>query len=102
MGLSSVDEILDATTGDAGKETCQKAGLLDHRNEISLNKILVEAQTPNEVLEVISDTILAIEKGSSPSPLCPLNLETAIYRIARLMVKTSMTRFRGVNLHGVK
>ncbi|GJY97369.1 hypothetical protein Tco_0514279, partial [Tanacetum coccineum] len=84
IGLSSLDEILDATAGDAEKETCHKVGLLDHRNEISLKKILVKAQTPNEVLEVISDTILAVEKGLSPSPLSPLNLETAIYRIARL------------------
>ncbi|PWA80968.1 RAP [Artemisia annua] len=58
----------------------------------SLYKILVEAQTPNEVLEVISDAILAVEKGLSPSPLSPLNLETAIYRIATLMDETSMTK----------
>ncbi|GKA97552.1 kinesin-like protein KIN-14C [Tanacetum coccineum] len=91
MGLSSLDEILDATTGDAGKETCHKVGLLDHRNEISLKNILVKAQTPNEVLEVISDTILAVKKGLSPSPLSPLNLETTIYHIARLMDETSIT-----------
>ncbi|XP_071742530.1 RAP domain-containing protein, chloroplastic [Rutidosis leptorrhynchoides] len=64
----------------------------DRRKEINLNREIVEAQTSDQVLEIVSDMILAVGKGLSPSPLSPLNLATAIHRIAKNMEKVSMTK----------
>lgn len=56
----------------------QFSGPSDRMKEINLNKAIIEAQTAEEVLEVTAETIMAVAKGLSPSPLSPLNIATAI------------------------
>ncbi|KAL1806259.1 hypothetical protein ACET3Z_029327 [Daucus carota] len=70
----------------------QFSGPSDRRKEINLNRDIVEAQTAQEVLEVTSEMIIAVGKGLSPSPLSPLNIATALHRIAKNMEKVSMMR----------
>nr|POE68531.1 rap domain-containing protein, chloroplastic [Quercus suber] len=72
----------------------QFSGPSDRRKEISLNKAIIEAQTAEEVLEVTAETIMAVGKGLSPSPLSPFNIATALHRIAKNMEKVSMTETR--------
>ncbi|KAH9605780.1 hypothetical protein KSS87_004658 [Heliosperma pusillum] len=69
-------------------------GPTDRKKEVNLNRMVVDAQTAEEVLEVVSETIVAVGKGLSPSPLSPLNLATTIHRIAKNMEKVSMTETR--------
>ncbi|CAN4096922.1 unnamed protein product [Withania somnifera] len=70
------------------------AGPSDRKKEISLNKAIVEALTAEEVLAVTAETVSAVAKGLSPSPLSPLNIATSLHRIAKNMEKVSMTRSR--------
>ncbi|XP_020110872.1 RAP domain-containing protein, chloroplastic [Ananas comosus] len=70
----------------------QLSGPTDRKKEISLNKEIVDSQTAEEVLEVAAETVAAVAKGLSPSPLTPLNIATALHRIAKNMEKVSMTR----------
>ncbi|XP_060208958.1 RAP domain-containing protein, chloroplastic [Lycium barbarum] len=70
------------------------AGPSDRKKEISLNKAIVEAMTAEEVLEVTAETVSAVAKGLSPSPLSPFNIATSLHRIAKNMEKVSMTRSR--------
>lgn len=72
----------------------QFSGPSDRRKEINLNKVIVEAQTAAEVLEATAEVIAAVAKGLSPSPLSPLNIATALHRIAKNMEKVSMMRAR--------
>lgn len=72
----------------------QFSGPSDRLKEINLNKAIIEAQTAEEVLEVTAETIMAVAKGLSPSPLSPLNIATAVHRIAKNMEKVSMMRTR--------
>ncbi|XP_057743352.1 RAP domain-containing protein, chloroplastic-like isoform X2 [Arachis stenosperma] len=72
----------------------QFSGPSDHRKEINLNKAIVEAQTAEDVLDVTAETIFAVAKGLSPSPLSPLNIATALHRIAKNMEKVSMITTR--------
>nr|AKM76717.1 AT2G31890-like protein [Pelargonium tetragonum] len=68
----------------------QFSGPTDRKKEVNLNKEIVQAQTAEEVLGITADTIMAVEKGLSPSPLSPLNIATALHRIAKNMEKNSM------------
>ncbi|KAK9725291.1 hypothetical protein RND81_05G134200 [Saponaria officinalis] len=72
----------------------QFGGPSDRKKEVSLNRMVVDAQTAEEVLEVVSETIIAVGKGLTPSPLSPLNLATTIHRIAKNMEKVSMLETR--------
>ncbi|GAU31122.1 hypothetical protein TSUD_212280 [Trifolium subterraneum] len=72
----------------------QFSGKSDHRKEINLNKEIIEAQTAEDVLDVTYETIVAVAKGLSPSPLSPLNIATALHRIAKNMEKVSMMTTR--------
>ncbi|KAL5998418.1 hypothetical protein ACLOJK_009358 [Asimina triloba] len=70
----------------------QFSGPSNRKKEINLNRSIVDAQTAEEVLEVASEVILAVGKGLNPSPLTPLNVATALHRIAKNMEKGSMMR----------
>ncbi|KAL0921054.1 hypothetical protein M5K25_008085 [Dendrobium thyrsiflorum] len=72
----------------------QFSGPSDRKKEICLNKDIVDAQTAEEVLEVAAETLSAVAKGLHPSPLTPINIATAIHRIAKNMEKVSMMRTR--------
>ncbi|OVA06288.1 RAP domain [Macleaya cordata] len=72
----------------------QFSGPSDRRKEITLNRAIVDAQTAEEVLEVTAEMISAVGKGLNPSPLTPLNIATALHRIAKNMEKVSMMRTR--------
>lgn len=72
----------------------QFSGISDHRKEINLNKAIIESQTADDVLDVTYETIVAVAKGLSPSPLSPLNIATALHRIAKNMEKVSMMKTR--------
>jgi hypothetical protein len=72
----------------------QFSGISNHRKEINLNKEIIEAQTAEDVLDVTYETIVAVAKGLSPSPLSPLNIATALHRIAKNMEKVSMMTTR--------
>ncbi|PON50602.1 RAP domain containing protein [Trema orientale] len=72
----------------------QFSGPSNRREEINLNKAIVEAQTAEQVLEVTSEVIMAVGKGLSPSPLTPLNIATAIHRIAKNMEKVYLMETR--------
>ncbi|WJX92744.1 hypothetical protein P8452_74345 [Trifolium repens] len=72
----------------------QFSGISNHRKEINLNKEIIVAQTAEDVLDVTYETIVAVAKGLSPSPLSPLNIATALHRIAKNMEKVSMMTTR--------
>jgi hypothetical protein len=57
-----------------------------------LHKAIIESQTAEDVLDVTYETIVAVAKGLSPSPLSPLNIGTALHRIAKNMEKVSMMK----------
>ncbi|KAG0480582.1 hypothetical protein HPP92_011440 [Vanilla planifolia] len=70
----------------------QFSGPSDRKKEINLNKDILDAQTAEEVLEVATEAISAVAKGLHPSPLTPLNIATALHRIAKNMDKVSLTK----------
>lgn len=72
----------------------QFSGPSDRKKEIILNKEIVDSQTAEEVLEVAAETISAVSKGLSPSPLTPINIATALHRIAKNMEKVSTMNTR--------
>lgn len=60
--------------------------------EVSLNRDIVQARTAEEVLALTAEVMAAVAKGLSPSPLTPLNIATALHRIAKNMETVSMTQ----------
>lgn len=58
--------------------------------EVSLNRSIVQARTAEEVLALAAEVIVEVAKGLSPSPLTPLNIATALHRIAKNMEAVSM------------
>ncbi|GMI72486.1 hypothetical protein like AT2G31890 [Hibiscus trionum] len=76
------------------QKLAQFSGPSDRRKEVNLNKELVQSQTAEQVLEITSEMIMAVGKGLSPSPLSPLNIATALHRIAKNMEKVSMPSTR--------
>ncbi|KAG2722360.1 hypothetical protein I3760_02G125000 [Carya illinoinensis] len=84
------EEKKEHSMGEFVQRLSQFSGPSDRRKEINLNRAIIEAQTAEEVLEVTAETIVAVGKGLSPSPLSPLNIATALHRIAKNMEKVSM------------
>ncbi|XVF54989.1 hypothetical protein PTKIN_Ptkin06aG0000500 [Pterospermum kingtungense] len=76
------------------QKLAQFSGPSDHKKEVNLNKAIIQAHTAEEVLEITAEMIMAVGKGLSPSPLSPLNISTALHRIAKNMEKVSMTNTR--------
>ncbi|KAK8559774.1 hypothetical protein V6N13_016509 [Hibiscus sabdariffa] len=76
------------------QKLAQFSGPSNRGKEVNLNKDLVQSQTAKEVLEITSEMIMAVGKGLSPSPLSPLNIATALHRIAKNMEKVSMPSTR--------
>ncbi|WJX87049.1 hypothetical protein P8452_69280 [Trifolium repens] len=72
----------------------QFSGISDRRKEINLNEAIIESQTVEDVLDLTYETIVAVAKGLSPSPLTPFNIATALHRIAKNMQKVSMKKAR--------
>ncbi|KMZ63559.1 hypothetical protein ZOSMA_3G00370 [Zostera marina] len=68
------------------------SGPPDMKKEVSLNRSIIDGQTSGEVLDVVSEMMLAVSKGLNPSPLTPLNIATALHRIAKNMEKVSMMK----------
>lgn len=94
MGGGMFEERREKTMETFIQRLSQFSGPSDRKKEVDLNRAMVEAQTAEEVLEIASETILAVGKGLSPSPLSPLNVATALHRIAKNMEKVSMTASR--------
>uniref|UniRef100_A0A803P0K7 RAP domain-containing protein n=1 Tax=Cannabis sativa TaxID=3483 RepID=A0A803P0K7_CANSA len=66
----------------------------NRKEEINLNRAIIEAPTADQVLELTWEVMSAVEKGLSPSPLTPLNIATALHRIAKNMEKVSLMETR--------
>ncbi|XP_023550917.1 RAP domain-containing protein, chloroplastic [Cucurbita pepo subsp. pepo] len=92
MGGGMFEQRKEKTMEDFIQTLSQYSGPSDRKKEVNLNRAIIEAQTADEVLELISDMILAVRKGLSPSPLSPLNIATALHRIAKNMEKNSMLK----------
>uniref|UniRef100_J3LPX6 RAP domain-containing protein n=1 Tax=Oryza brachyantha TaxID=4533 RepID=J3LPX6_ORYBR len=68
------------------------AGPSNRTKEVSLNRSIVEARTAEEGVVLTAEVVAAVAKGLSPSPLTPLNIATALHRIAKNMETVSMTQ----------
>jgi len=94
LGDGMFEEKKKETMATFVQRLSQFNGPSDRKKEVNLNRAVVDAQTAEEVLELISEMILAVGKGLSPSPLSPLNRATALHRIAKNMEKVSMMESR--------
>ncbi|CAN0920830.1 RAP domain-containing protein, chloroplastic [Linum grandiflorum] len=92
LGDGMFEEKKEKTMEEFVKKLSQFSGPSDRKKEVNLNRAIVEAQTAEEVMEVTADVIMAVGKGLSPSPLSPLNIATALHRIAKNMEKVSMMK----------
>ncbi|ONI01047.1 hypothetical protein PRUPE_6G118500 [Prunus persica] len=88
------EEKKEKTMEEFVQRLSQFSGPSDRKKEINLNRAIIDAQTAEEVVEVTAETIMAVGKGLSPSPLSPLNIATALHRIAKNMEKVSMIETR--------
>ncbi|KAF6162346.1 hypothetical protein GIB67_008475 [Kingdonia uniflora] len=92
MGDGMFEEKREKTMESLVQRLSQFSGPTDRKKEINLNKAIVDSQTAEDVLEVTAEMISAVGKGLTPSPLTPLNIATALHRIAKNMEKVSMVR----------
>lgn len=90
--VSTIGEKREETMEAFVDRLSQFSGPSDRKKEVTLNKDIVDAQTADEVLQVTAEMISAVGKGLTPSPLTPLNIATALHRIAKNMEKTSMMK----------
>nr|AKM76700.1 AT2G31890-like protein [Geranium incanum] len=94
MAGGAYEEKQKKTMEEFVNKLSQFSGPTDRRKEINLNKDIVESDSAEEIMLIVADTMAAVEKGLSPSPLSPLNIATALHRIAKSMEKKSMSRDR--------
>ncbi|PNX94636.1 hypothetical protein L195_g017814 [Trifolium pratense] len=66
----------------------------NRRKQFNINKEIIESRTAEDVLDVAYETIVAVAKEQSPSPVSPVNIATALHRIAKNMENVSMTKNR--------
>ncbi|GMH29696.1 hypothetical protein Nepgr_031539 [Nepenthes gracilis] len=92
IGGGMFEERKQETLQEFVQRLSQFDGPSDRKKEINLNKAIIEAQTAEEVLSVVAEMISMVGKGLSPSPLSPVNIATALHRIAKNMEKVSMMR----------
>ncbi|KAG9446468.1 hypothetical protein H6P81_012596 [Aristolochia fimbriata] len=90
MGDGVFEEMKEQNRESFIQKLSEFSGPTNRKQEFWLNKQIIDAQTADEVLEIVADMISAVGKGLSPSPLSPLNLATALHRIAKNMEKVSM------------
>eukprot|EP01018_Ginkgo_biloba_P015100 Gb_29061 [translate_table: standard] len=92
IGGGALRERHDRMRAEFREKVAGFSGATDRKKEVALNKALVEAATAQDVLTEVTEVIEAVNKGLSPSPLNPLNIATALHRIAKNMEKVSLMK----------